>query len=117
MKLHSIFSAFRAKGESRFLSVIVPITAAFMVAFAPVTEAAYGTLPFMSLLDYLKDQFTGVVAVTLGVLGFCYVGFCALTGNFSRALMTGFGLIIVVSCIFFAPTLINWIQESAGVNG
>lgn len=117
MKLRSVFSAFKERGDASSLKVIVPLSAAFTVAFAPMARADYGQLPFMSLLNYLVDQFTGTVAVVLGILGFCYVGFCALSGNFARALMSGFGIIIVVSCLFFAPTIIDWVKQSASEGG
>ena len=71
-------------------------------------------LPFIQAFQELRDQVVGPVAIVLGTLAFAYICFGFLTGEASRAVRNVVGFIIFITCIFWAPDAIEWLQETVG---
>lgn len=69
--------------------------------------------PWTEFLEDLVDEFRGPLAVTLGTLGLIYICYGALTGDGARAVRNTIVLVFAMAILFFAPDLIEMIQESA----
>lgn len=82
--------------------------------FTPaVCLAATREYPWVKLLTNFKDHLVGPLAIILGIIAIAWTAMGFLQGHSGDGMRRLLMVIIAIGIIFFAPILVEMIQESA----
>ncbi len=70
--------------------------------------------PWMKMLNSLAKQFSGPVPVVLGIIALIGAAFSMLQGGHGQVSGKMIGILFAVAIALFSPTLISYVQTSAG---
>lgn len=70
--------------------------------------------PWTNLLSEIRDELTGPLPTTLGILGIVIAAVGLFTGNAGDGVRRILVIILAISMCIFAPTFVQMIVDSAG---
>lgn len=94
-------------------SKIVAAGAGIGYLFTASKVFAARTWPWTGILNDIKDELTGPLPLTLGALGLVIAAVGLFTGQASGFIKSFLMIILAISVALFAPTLVEWIADSA----
>lgn len=70
--------------------------------------------PWIKMLNSLAKQFSGPVPIALGIMALIGAAFSMLQGGHGQVSGKMIGILFAVAIALFSPTLISYVQTSAG---
>lgn len=95
-------------------SKLVATVYGVMLTLLPSYALGARTWPWTGILNDIKAELTGPLPMTLGVLGIVVAMVGLFAGNAGDGMRRVLVIILAISIALFAPTLVEWIAESAG---
>jgi type IV secretory pathway VirB2 component (pilin) len=83
-----------------------------MLAFTPAFHTfAARTWPWTGILNDIKDELTGPLPMTLGILGIVVAAIGLFAGNAGDGMRRFLIILFAISIALFAPTIVQWIAD------
>lgn len=107
----------KEKLKTKFLSIrdsrIAAVGAGIGCLMTTSKAFAARTWPWTGILNDIKDELTGPLPLTLGVLGIVIAAIGLFAGNAGDGMRKFLVIILAISVALFAGTFVEWIAESA----